>query len=109
MLLSVCGNRLGVAPSHVAFVGAAVNGSIAVQHFTPVSFSGNADAVSPPRHGSEIASHHHRGGLILPKAHVGQHAVVGVVGIDPAPSVGSEVAFIPVSYTHLRAHETVLD
>src|ERR1035437_1766125 len=94
MVLSVCGNRVGVASSHVAFVGAAVNGGITIQHFAPEAFVRNADAVAAPEHGSEIASHHHRGGLIFPKAHVSQHAVVGVVSIDPAPSVGSEVAFI---------------
>src|ERR1039458_9325473 len=94
MLLSVCGNRLGVASSHVAFVGAAVNGGIAVQHLAPVSLVRDADAIAAPRYGSEIARYDYRGVLIFPQAHVGEHAVVGIVGVNPAPSVGTEVAFI---------------
>src|SRR5690349_18150039 len=57
---AVNGNLLGIHAAEVAHAAAGVLAGIAVEHFTPVSTVGDADAVADPRHRREIARDQNR-------------------------------------------------
>src|SRR5271157_4001217 len=94
VLLSVTGDRPCHPAAEISLIGSPVNRGVAVQHLAPISLVWNANPVSSPRHRSEIARQYHRRSQVLGKAHVGEDAVIGVVGIDPAPTTGDEISLV---------------
>ena len=65
-----------------------------MSHFMPFAGLENSDAIAAARHGREVQRDHERIVVVFAVAHVGEHAVVGVVGVDPAHAVGAEVELV---------------
>ena len=87
------GQWRGAHGAQVAPAGAAEGLGVAVEDLVPGAAAGHAQAVVLARHRREVADHQHR--LAVARlAQEGDHAVVGVVGIDPFEAVAGEVELV---------------
>src|SRR5208283_1754997 len=91
LLVTVVGDGVGFDAAVVALVGAAIDRRVAVEHFAPMAGLGHSHAIAAARDGSEVAGYNQRSVLVLAIAQVGEHAVVVVVGVDPAPYCGVKI------------------